>query len=177
MPQAVPFTYQDLQLFADEKRRELVNGEIYVTPAPNIRHQRIVTSLFLAIGAFLKEHPLGEAFVSPVDVILSEEDDDVVEPDILYVANERASLISERGVEGVPDWVIEVTSPATRKRDFTNKLKLYQKYGVRLYWIIDPEVEMIHVWEGEDHRVYKTNEVLQVSPVPGLVLPVKDILA
>ena len=173
----VRFTYEDLQLFPDDGlRRELIDGEVYVTPAPIIRHQRIVTKLSHLISTFLETHPLGEVLVAPVDVIFSE-DDDVTEPDILYVSNERAAIISERGVEGAPDWLIEVTSPSTRKRDFTLKLKRYQKYGVRLYWIIDLEAEMVHVWEEGEHEVFEEGETLSVSLLPGFTVPVRDVLA
>lgn len=176
MSRTVRFSYQDLRLFGDDKRRELLDGEIHVTPAPNIRHQRIVTKLISILDAFLREHPLGEALVAPVDVILSEEDDDVVEPDILYISKERASLVSERGIQGAPDWVVEVVSPSTRKRDFILKQKLYQRYGVRLYWVIDPEAEMLHVWEGKAHRVYDIEATVEVALLPGFSLVVQDIL-
>ncbi len=116
---------------------------------------------------------MGQVFVAPLDVIFG---DDVTEPDILYISNERASIISERGVEGAPDWLIEVTSPSTRKRDFTLKLKRYQKYGVRLYWIIDLEAEMVHVWEEGEHEVFEADDTLSVSLFPGFELAVEDIL-
>ena len=173
----VRFSYEDLRLFPDDGlRRELIDGEVYVTPAPIIRHQRTVTRLSRLIGNFLDAHPLGEVLVAPVDVIFSEEDD-VTEPDILYVSNERASIVSERGLEGAPDWLIEVTSPSTRKRDFTLKLKRYQKYGVRLYWIIDLEAEMVHVWEEGEHEVFEADDILSVSLLPGFTVPVSDVLA
>ena len=173
----VRFSYEDLRLFPDDGlRRELLDGEVYVTPAPIIRHQRTVTRLSRLIGNFLDAHPLGEVLVAPVDVIFSE-DDDVTEPDILYVSNERAAVISERGVEGAPDWLIEVASPSTRKRDFTLKLKCYQKYGVRLYWIIDLEAEMVHVWEEGEHEVFEADDTLSVSLLPGFRVSVSDVLA
>ncbi len=173
----VRFTYEDLQLFPDDGlRRELLDGEVYVTRTPNIRHQRVVTNLAFRVGRYLHDNPLGEVLVAPVDVIFSE-NADVTEPDILYVSNERASIISERGLEGAPDWLIEVTSPSTRKRDFTLKRKRYQKYGVRLYWIVDLEAEMVHVWEGGEHGVFEANDTLTVSLLPGFELAVRDVLA
>ncbi len=177
MTQAVRFTYEDLQHFPeDNKRRELIDGEVYVTPAPNIRHQRVVGNLYRLVGNFLEENPLGEVFVSPADVIFSEEDDDVTEPDIIYLSKEKADKVSQRSIEGAPDWLIEVTSPSTRKRDFTLKLKLYQKYGVRLYWIIDLDAEMIHVWDEGEHEVYEADDVVQGKMLPGLELNVSTLL-
>ena len=172
----VRFTYEDLRLFPDDGlRRELIDGEVYVTPSPTSRHQRVVTNLAFRIGLYLHDNPLGEVFVAPLDVIFSV-DDDVTEPDILYVSNERASIISERGIEGAPDWLIEVTSPSTRKRDFTLKLKRYQRYGVRLYWIVDLEAEMIHVWEEGGHEVFEADDTLSVSLLPGFSLAAGEIL-
>ena len=172
----VRFTYEDLMLFPDDGlRRELLDGEVYVTPSPTSRHQRVVTNLAFRIGLYLHDNPLGEVFVAPLDVIFSE-NDDVTEPDILYVSSERASIISERGVEGAPDWLVKVTSPFTRKRDFTLKLKRYQKCGVRLYWIVDLEAEMVHVWEGGEHEVFEADDALSVSLLPGFSLAAGEIL-
>ena len=177
MSQAVRFTYEDLQHFPDDnKRRELIHGEVYVTPAPTIRHQRIVANLLVLISDFLREHPLGEVFVAPVDVIFSEQADDIAEPDLIYLSREKSSLVSKRGIEGAPDWLIEVTSPSTRNRDFTLKLKLYQKYGVRLYWIIDLDAEMIHVWDEGEHRVYDKDDIISVPLLPGLEHPTSTLL-
>lgn len=114
----VRFTYDDLQHFPDDnKRRELIDGEVYVTPAPRSRHQLIVTNLSFLVGLYLREKPSGRIIVAPLDVIFSE--DEVAEPDLIYLSNERADRLSERGIEGAPDWLIEVTSPSTVKRDFT----------------------------------------------------------
>jgi Uma2 family endonuclease len=175
MPRAVRFSYEDLQLYGDDKRRELLGGEIFVTPAPNIKHQRVVARLFLLLGNHLVNNPLGEAFVAPIDVILS--DEDVVEPDVLYVSRERAHIVKEQRLEGAPDWVIEVTSPSTRKRDFTLKQKLYFHHGVRLYWVIDPEAEMLHAWEAGVHRVHAVGETAAVSLLPGFSVSVAELLA
>ena len=172
----VRFTYEDLRLFPDDGlRRELIDGEVYVTRTPNICHQRVVTRLAFRIGVYLRDNFLGEVLVAPVDVIFSE-DDDVTEPDILYVSNERASIVSERGLEGAPDWLIEVTSPFTSKRDFTLKRKLYQKHGVRLYWVVDLEAEMVHVWEGGEHEVFEADDTLSVSLLPGFSLAAGEVL-
>ena len=124
----------------------------------------------------MQKNPLGEIIVGPLNVIFSEENDDVAVPDSLYVSNEKRSIISERGIEGAPDWLIEVTSPSTRKRDFSVKLKLYQKYGVPLYWIIDLDAEMIHVWDEGEHKVYKADDVLKVPLLPSLEHTVSTLL-
>ena len=175
MSQAVRFTYEDLEQFPDDnKRRELIDGEVYVSPAPNSRHQLIVTDLSFLIGLYLREKPLGRVIVAPLDVIFSEYE--VAEPDLIYLSKEKADRLGQRGIEGAPDWLTEVTSPSTRKRDFGIKLKLYQKYGVRLYWIIDLDEEVIHVWDEGKHQIYKADDVIRVPLLPGLEFPASTLL-
>ena len=118
---AVKLTYDDFVHFPDDgKRHELIDGEHYVTPSPNIRHQGILGSLYLLIANWLEEHPIGRVFVAPLDVVLSSFD--VVEPDLLYLSNERAAqVITPLHVRGVPELVVEIASKGTRKRDETIK--------------------------------------------------------
>ena len=177
MTQAVRFTYEDLEQFPDgNKRRELIDGEVYTTSTFSVQHQRVIGQCLLFVGTFLQKNPLGEIIVGPLNVIFSEENDDVAVPDSLYISNEKRSIISERGIEGAPDWLIEVTSPSTYRRDFGVKLKLYQKYGVSLYWIVDLDAEMIHVWDEGEHKVYKADDVLKVPLLPGLEHTVSNLL-
>ncbi|HKE82865.1 MAG TPA: Uma2 family endonuclease [Vicinamibacterales bacterium] len=143
---AVKLTYDDFLLFPDDgKRHELIDGEHYVTPSPNLRHQRILGKLYLVIGNYLEEHPIGEVFFAPLDVVMSEHD--VVEPDLLYVSRERAGqVLVPQHVRGVPDLVVEVASKGTRKRDETIKRALYERTGVSEYWVIDPEIDVVRVY-------------------------------
>ncbi len=144
------FTYEDFLLFSEDgKRHELIDGDHFVTPAPSTRHQRISLRLATAIEVFLKDHPLGELFVAPCDVVLS--DVDVVEPDLLFVASSRQAIISERNIQGPPDLVVEILSDSTRKTDEMIKRKLYERFGVREYWIIDPDLDTIKIHrKGQD---------------------------
>lgn len=144
------FTYEDFLLFPDDgTRHELIDGDHFVTPAPTTRHQRISLRLSTAIKVFLKDNPAGELFVAPCDVVLS--DVDVVEPDLLFVASSRQSIITERNIQGPPDLVVEILSDSTRKTDETIKRKLYERYGVTEYWIIDPDLETIKIHrKGQD---------------------------
>jgi len=130
----VKLTYDDFVHFPDDgKRHELIDGEHYVTPSPNRRHQKIVGELFGQIWSHLKRHPTGEIYGAPFDVVFS--DFDVVEPDLLFVSNERARVLTEKNVQGAPDLVVEVGSPATRRRDEKTKLQLYERFGVQEYWV------------------------------------------
>lgn len=141
-------TYEDLaSLPEDGRRHELIDGVHHVTPAPSTRHQRILGSLFWQIRSYLEGRPVGEVFLAPVDVVLTESD--VVEPDLVYVSRERAHIVTEKNISGAPDIVVEVLSEATRRRDERLKRDLYDRCGVGEYWIVDPEVETIKLFRRE----------------------------
>ena len=171
----VKLTYDDFLLFPDDgNRHELIDGEHYVAPSPNIRHQEILGRLFLLIGGWLERQPTGRVFVAPLDVLFSRFD--VVEPDLLYVSNERAvELLSGQHVTGAPDLVVEVGSPGTRKRDETIKQRLYERSDVVEYWIVDPDIDVIRVYRREGERFARAVElsseagdVLTTDLLPGL---------
>jgi Uma2 family endonuclease len=157
-PAGVKLTWDDYVLFPEDgMRHELIDGEHYVTPAPFLRHQEIVGRLFLAIGNYLMTHPVGRVFVAPLDVILSTFD--VVEPDLLYVSNERAPDLLKDWVRGAPDLVIEVGSESTRKRDETIKRALYERAGVIEYWIVDPAIDVVRIYRRVDDRFGRPAEL------------------
>jgi Uma2 family endonuclease len=171
-------TYDDFLLFPDDgKRHELIDGEHYVTPSPNIRHQAILGRLHLAIGTWLDSHPGGRVFVAPLDVLLSRFD--VVEPDLLYVSNERApELLAGQYVNGAPDLVVEISSPGTRQRDETIKRRLYERSDVIEYWVVDPDIEVIRVYRRADKGFARplemsaeAGDVLTTPLLPGLEIP------
>jgi Uma2 family endonuclease len=174
----VRLTYDDFAQFPDDgKRHELIDGEHYVTPAPNIRHQQISANFLAMIWAYLDAHPIGRLFHAPCDVVLSELD--VVEPDLLYLSNERAAAtLTVQHVRGVPNLVIEIASPGTRGRDETIKRRLYESAGVSEYWVVDPEIDVIRVYrqgaEGFGRAVELSREagdVLTTPLLPNLELP------
>ena len=137
-------TYEDYLTFPNDGRRhELVDGEHFVTPASTTRHQRIVGRLYFELQSHLIAHPSGEVLLSPYDVVLSALD--VVEPDLLYVCRENESRITEANLQGPPDLAVEVLSEKNRRHDEVTKRKLYERAGVKEYWIVDPEIEMIKV--------------------------------
>jgi Uma2 family endonuclease len=179
---AVKLTYDDFVLFPDDgKRHELIDGEHYVTPSPNLAHQRILGNLHLLIGNWLEEHPIGHVFFAPLDVVFSHFD--VVEPDLLYLSNERAAqAITPLHVRGVPELVVEIASKGTRKRDETIKHRLYERTGVSEYWVVDPFADVVHVFRrerdgfGEPRRLScEASDVLTTTLLPGLDLPLSRI--
>lgn len=151
-PSDVKLTYADFVQFPEDgKRHELIDGEHVVTPSPNTKHQTIVVNLTALLGSYIRTAGIGRLFVSPFDVVLS--DFDVVEPDLLFVSKERqAQILTAANVQGAPDLVVEIGSPSTRRRDETVKRRLYEQFGVREYWVVDPELDEIKVYRRTGDR-------------------------
>ena len=145
MPTRALLTYSDYAALPDDGRRyELHHGELSVTPAPGTRHQRAIVFLITLLNEHVRSRGLGEVFVAPTDCILS--DVTVVQPDVLYIAADRLTIISERGIEGAPTLVVEVLSPSTAQLDRGRNMKLYAEHGVLYYWIVDPESRSIEAY-------------------------------
>ena len=139
----VKFTYQDYLLLPDDKRYEILEGELYVVPSPNTYHQQISLRLASALYGHIRQQDLGEVFAAPYDILLSEVN--VVQPDILFVSKERTGIIGENNTAGAPDLAVEILSKGTRSKDLRTKRKVYGKYGVHEYWIVDPEAKTVEV--------------------------------
>ncbi len=179
----IKFTYEDYLLFPEDGRRhELIDGEHFMTPAPSTRHQKISANLLYFIKDHLRRTKEGEVFYAPTDVVLSEQD--VVEPDLLFVSTARASIITDKNIQGAPDLVVEIISETSRKTDKTIKRKLYEGYGVREYWIVDPELETVDIHRLTDRRyvlaaalTLEADHVLETPLLPGLKLKLSDIFS
>ena len=139
-------TYDDFLLLPDDGlRHEIIDGEHYVTPSPNQRHQELVGRLCLSLGTFLEDRPeRGRVFLSPFDVVFSFHD--VVEPDLVFVAPDQLDILTAQNIQGTPALVIEILSPSTRKRDQEIKRLLYERTGVREYWLVDPELASVTLY-------------------------------
>lgn len=182
-PSLLKLTYEDyLALPQDGKRHEIIDGEHYVTPSPTSRHQSALGNLHLAIGNYLREHPLGKLFLAPLDVILS--NFDVVEPDLLFISNAKLEILTGGYVHGAPDLVVEILSPSTLRHDAITKRRLYGKFGVFEYWLVDPEREQVEVYRltgGSLEKVLELTlergETLSTPLLPGFSLPLDEIFA
>jgi len=138
MPTRAVLTYSDYAALPDDGRRyELHRGELSAIPTPGTRHQGAVLALTVLLHEHVKSRGLGTVFISPTACILS--DVTVVQPDILYIATDRLSIISERAIEGAPTLVVEVLSSSTARFDRELKMNLYAEHCVPYYWIVDPE--------------------------------------
>lgn len=175
------FTYGDyLQLPDDGRRHELVDGDHLETPAPTPKHQRIALNLATALRNHLRTHPLGEVYIAPCDVLLS--DVDVVQPDLLYMASRHASQITTSHIKGAPDLVVEILSEKTRTVDEGLKRKLYERAGVPEYWVVDPDLESLTIYRGVDQVYTRVAELslehgdILTSPLfPDLEIPLSEI--
>ena len=142
-------TYDDFLSFPDDgQRHELIDGEHHVTPSPATKHPRVAMRLTLALGTYFNTHPIGEVFIAPFDVVLS--NTDIVEPDLLVVLKDQADIVTAKHVRGAPALVIEILSPGTKRVDGGAKLRLYDRSGVREYWLVDPADDTVTVFRRSD---------------------------
>ena len=176
---AIKFTYEDYKNTPDDKRYELLDGELITAPAPNLGHQDISARLGWRLMRFVEEGDLGKVFPAPCDVVLS--NTDVVQPDLLFVSREREHiLVGGDNVQGAPDLVVEILSPSTAGRDRTLKRSLYARHGVGEYWLVDPDDEPVTVMalgEGgfETAAVYRKGQTLTSSTLPGFAVGLDEI--
>ncbi len=170
------WTYDDLAAMPEDNViREILDGELFVAPSPVTRHQRIVLWLARIIGNHLDEHPLGQVFVAPLDTVFAI--DNVCSPDILFISNERSSIITKKNIQGAPDFLIEVLSEFNRRNDEIRKKAIYDQFGVEEYWIADPEINTIRIYRRPDKKLVLVSELaasagdVATTPIlPGLAI-------
>jgi Uma2 family endonuclease len=168
------YTYGDYVLWHGDERWELIDGEAFLmSPAPGLRHQRVVGELYFEIATYLKGRDC-EVYVAPIDVRLpkaGEADqfvDTVLQPDLVVVCDKNK--LDEAGVRGAPDLVVEVLSPSTASRDEVIKRKLYELHGVREYWIVDPAKNQLRIFKAGSGG-FESPVVCRDHQVPSRVLP------
>ena len=174
-------TYEDYLQFPDDgKRHEIIEGDHYMTPAPRTKHQKISINLATPMAAFAKQKSLGLVLTAPCDVMLS--DENVVQPDLLFVSAARAAIVTEDNIQGAPDIVVEILSESSRKKDEVTKRKLYERFAVKEYWIVDPELEIVKIFKLAQQKYGRaielskeTNDVLTTELLAGFRLSVSAI--
>jgi len=143
---APPITRYDYQEMREgPPYYQIIEGDLVMWPAPDTFHQSIAGRIYSLILQFLEKNPIGEVFIAPLDVFLS--DVNVYQPDVIFISKQRRSIISEHGIEGAPDLAIEVLSPGTARFDKGSKRKIYARAGVKELWLIDPEARLVHVYQ------------------------------
>src|SRR5512144_479572 len=180
VPQSHRFTYEDYARLPDDRRYEVIDGEVFVTPAPTPFQQIVKQRIEEFLLHHVKSSRLGMILDAPCDVVLSRFD--VLQPDILFISSGRLQMVGEKYISDAPDLVVEVLSPGTRRRDRTLKAKRYARFGVREMWIADPDRKTIevHVNAAETfrrHAAYAGKDGLTSPLLPGLEIPLEQVFA
>lgn len=142
-----------------------------MSPAPNRFHQKILRNIVVTLEKHFETHPVGEIYFAPCDVFLT--DLNVYQPDLVFISNSRRSILTDQGLEGAPDLVVEVLSPKTARLDKGVKKEIYARTGVDELWIVDPDSKRIQVYHLADSAekpagTYRGKECFQSRLFPGL---------
>ena len=176
---ATKMNYDQLCLLPEDGNQyELFDGELVMTPSPRAHHQDIVVKLTTRLAAYIEPNSLGKVYVAPLDTIMDEYT--VVQPDILFVSRERVAEVVKERIEGAPDLVVEVLSPSTFHKDLRRKMRVYSQFGVKEYWIVDPEEQTLALYHrsGEKlqmSRQFSSDETFQSPLFPGFEFEVRNI--
>ena len=150
------YTIKDIYALPDGERAELIDGQIYYMAPPSWNHQRISRKLHQTIANYIdRNNGKCEALAAPFAVFLNEDDVNYVEPDISVICD--LSKLDDKGCHGAPDWIIEIVSPSSKPRDYMTKLFKYRTAGVREYWIVDPDKQIVMVYGFEKDTVEQYN--------------------
>lgn len=177
---ATKLTYRDYLLLPDDgKRYEILDGDLYMTPAPVPRHQLIAIRLAHLMMTYLDSHPIGTLLTAPCDVLFSETD--IAQPDLLFIRKGGAAQIAEKNIQGPPDLVVEILSPGTAARDRELKRKRYEHFQVSEYWLVDPTLNTVEILRLESSRYRHVHLVQQsdhlTSPLfPDLTIQLHELL-
>ncbi len=176
----------EIQITADEFQQlpegppyyQLIGGRLYMTPSPTSYHQKILGNLHLVLTPFVRKSEMGEVYLAPLDVRLSEVD--VFQPDLIFVGRERLQIIGENGLEGAPDLAVEILSPSTLGIDRDLKRKAYAQFGVVELWLIDPIEKRISLYDlqenpVEPYKIFESGDSVTSRLFPGLALDAAQI--
>jgi Uma2 family endonuclease len=168
-------TYADYVRFPDDGRRwELIDGEAFVVPSPTWTHQDIILRIMRQIADYLDRHGGGRVVMAPLDVLLSPDETNVVQPDIVFVSDADADVITEKNVRGVPTWLVEVVSDPVRDKKV--KRDLYARHGVGEYWAVDPDLRRVEVYRpGEDPLLVEPPQRPSPLVLPGLEIDLEAV--
>jgi Uma2 family endonuclease len=176
------FTVEEVLLLPEEHegdRHELIDGELFVTPMPLMKHQAVSSNLVYALEQHVRHHQLGLVRTAPTGVRLAS--DTLVIPDACFVSGTRLEILGDWLIEGPPDLIVEILSRGTRQRDLETKREAYARFGVREYWIVDPVADSVTVLElrGEAYVPVPllASGVIQSRVLPELALTLEEVFA
>jgi len=173
-PSGAGLTYEDLvNLPEDGKRYEILDGDLVVTASPITRHQRVLGNLYAVLRTHVRANGIGEVLFAPIDVLLDRHT--IAVPDLVFVSKDRSAIIQRHGIVGAPDLLIEILSPSTAVRDRDTKAKLYARFGVDHYWIVDAESEEMQIYtrDGAVYRqpvIHRGRTIARAAPFAELAL-------
>lgn len=173
------YTYEDLAHFPDDHlRREIIDGELIVSPSPIVGHQQAVGNILFRMENYRRSTG-GRAYTAPLDVFFA--DNNVVEPDVLFIRADHLERVEIKFIRNAPDVVVEVSSPSTRRLELVRKLELYQRFGVPEYWCIDLEAERVEVYVLADGlygvpQLLFPGDELHSTQLAGFTMPVAEAL-
>jgi Uma2 family endonuclease len=169
--QMAPLTVEDYRLLPETgPRYQLIEGDLFMAPAPNRFHQDIALNVAVILYRYLEKKPIGSVYTAPFDVYLDEIN--AVQPDVVFVAKGN-EILTPQGAAGVPDFVVEVLSPKTAHLDKKSKRRVYARSGVTELWIIDPDAEKIHIYllqkdAEKPAHTYNARDSFTSATFPGL---------
>jgi Uma2 family endonuclease len=164
----------------DGKRYELIGGEVFVSPSPSEKHQRVSGRLYVSWSIHAEQNKLGRVYYAPFDVVFGEKT--ALQPDLLFVSKARLGIIGPEYIIGAPDLVVEILSPSRPAYDRITKLEQYALYGVAEYWIVDPMAESVEIYilTGKMYELKGTfpgTQILKTPLLPGWELPVSNLFS
>lgn len=178
LPQHITYTIDDIYSLPNGKRAELIDGQLFMMAPPNTMHQRLVSKFTQTIGNYIRsKNGDCEVFPSPFAVFLNKDERNYVEPDISVICDKNK--LTDKGYQGAPDWLIEITSPSNPQMDYGIKLFKYRNAGVREYWIVNPQKNSVTVYdfdkeEKTNHYAFEDN--IQACIFEDFIINISELL-
>ena len=163
------YTYRDYSRLPEGAPYQLIGGELVMTPSPTPYHQMVSVKLLLQMAGYVLEKNLGVVLDAPLDVYL--EETETYQPDLIFISNERMHIIEEERIKGAPVLVVEILSPSTGYYDLRSKYRVYEKSGVREYWIVDPRYRSVQVFCLREGKFVLDQEMEEQGTVRSRVIP------
>ena len=177
----IRFSYDEYRALPETgPHYQLVDGDLIMSPAPTFRHQDILMRLIRFLDAHIEKNKLGKLLCAPLDVIFS--DEDVYQPDLVFISNSRKSIIVPEGLRGTPELCVEILSPSNKELDQKTKRLQYARFGLPELWLVDPFANTLQIFrlQEDPHHAAQTlseTETLNSKTFPGLELKLDQIFA
>ncbi|HUW63697.1 MAG TPA: Uma2 family endonuclease [Spirochaetia bacterium] len=162
------YTYRDYANLPEGPRYQLIGGDLVLAPSPTPYHQDVSSNLNRLMDRFVLQNDMGIVRYAPLDVYLNEKE--TYQPDIIYIARDRLGIKGKKKIEGAPDLVVEILSPSTAYDDLTTKFRNYEKYGVKEYWVVDPEEKSVEIFVATGGRLLSNQQVAGQGTIASNVL-------